>query len=244
MESEPVTETHEIRPPVDEQEPTADGLISVVEDRPAVRVPNLVDDEFCNRCDGKSDVFIDAGLESEVDLRSGWLQDGERIRFFAWCDADPDDGDEMKGWQITMLHHIDHIEKDIETVARPGGSQAFATATLDQCGCEYEFIYADNEPHEVEDRSVLRDVQVESISPIGYGDESEKFPDREPNEHGFMELKHTDPRPNFPDELNRWREELLKANNAWNATVETHTTTITGDMLDDIAEADDDDLIE
>jgi hypothetical protein len=230
-----VTETHEIRPPVDEQEATGDGLINVVEDRPAVRVPNRVDDEFCDRCDDKTAVFIEAGLSSEVDLPSGWLQDGERVRFFARFDADPDydDGEKMKGWQITMLHHIDHIEKDIEDVARPGGAQAFATATLDQCGCEYDAIYTEQSPYFVEDRSVLRDVQVESISPIGDGDEPELL--REPDEDGFMELKPTDPRPNFPDELNRWRKELLKANDAWDTRVETHTT-ITREMLDDIAE--------
>ena len=219
MESEPVTETHEIRPPVDEQEPTADGLISVVEDRPAVRVPNLVDDEFCNRCDGKSDVFIDAGLESEVDLRSGWLQDCERIRFFAWFNASPDDGEVVEGWQITMLHHIDHVEKDIEEVARPGGAQAFGTAMLDRCGWEYTYHFlsddGDDDTHYVPDRGVLRDVTIQSFSQIGYGTE-DTSPDREPNEHGIVELKPTDPRPNFPAELNRWRKSILKANDAWN----------------------------
>jgi hypothetical protein len=212
-----VTEPYEIRPPVDEQEATADGLISVVEDRPAVRVPNVVGDEFCDRCDEILNVYMEANTKPDGDLRSGRLRDGERIRFFARFDADPDydDGEEMKGWEITWLHHIDHIEKDIEEVARPGGAQAFATATLDQCGCEYESLSPDEESYKVEEGCVLQDVQVESISPIGDGDESEMFPDREPNEDGFVELRRTDSRPYFPDALNLWRCGILMENDAW-----------------------------
>jgi hypothetical protein len=36
--------------------------------------------------------------------------------------------------------------------------------------------------------------------------------------------------------LNRWRKELLKTNDAWNTRVETHSITITDDMLDYIIE--------
>jgi hypothetical protein len=215
MKTLPTTEAFDIHPPIDEQEPTPEGLINVVEDRPAIQTPNMIDDEYCNRCDQKADVYRDAGLSSEIDVQASWLQDGERIRFLAWYNVDPDEYDQLKGWQITTLHHIDHAEKDIEDIARPSGSQAFATATLDRCGVRYEDFWEDGDPYEVEDRSVLRDVQVTSFSDTGFGDEPE--PIREPNEAGIVELRHTDDRPNFPEELNTWRRELLKANDAWEA---------------------------
>jgi hypothetical protein len=205
-----------IDPPIDEQDATPDGLISVVEDRPAIRSPNLVDDEYCNRCEQVAHVYRRAGVDH---TRSSKIHDGERIRFFAWFNASPDDGEVVEGWQITMLHHIDHVEKDIEEVARPGGAQAFGTATLDRCGWEYTYHFlsddGDDDTHYVPDRGVLRDVTIQSFSQIGYGTE-DTSPDREPNEHGIVELKPTDPRPNFPAELNRWRKSILKANDAWN----------------------------
>ena len=122
-----------IDPPIDEQDATPDGLISVVEDRPAIRSPNLVNDEYCNRCEQVAHVYQRAGVEH---TRSSKIHDGERIRFFAWFNASPDDGEVVEGWQITMLHHIDHVEKDIEEVASPVGGQAFGTAPPDWIGLE------------------------------------------------------------------------------------------------------------
>lgn len=210
-----VNETYEIRPPVDEQEATADGLISVVEDRPVVRLPNLAD-EFCARCDEIFSVYMEANRKPDSDLRSGRLRDGDRIRFFAVFDADPDDGYEMQGWKILAIHHHDHIEKDREDGARPGLAQATATARIDQCGVEYEnHILCSDGAYQVEEGCVLRDVKVEWFSPIGDGDDSERYPDREPDEDGRVVLERTDPRPNFPDALNLWRCGILMENDAW-----------------------------
>jgi hypothetical protein len=203
-------------PELSEQEPTKESLVDVIEDRPLVRLPNVVDEEWCKRCDEKNEVRRDYGLTE----KDGSLLDGHRVRLICGYDPDPNEG---QGWVVRAVYHLTHPMKDKEDVAIPEQAQAQVTVELDNTGWTYtQPSFEDDEEvveTHVEDRSVARDVEIEWFSPIGEGEERE--PIREPDEHGMIELKPTDPRPNWPEEENEWRKELMQEHDDWNDDTST-----------------------
>lgn len=204
-------------PELEKQAPSPESLVDVLEDRPIVRIPNLVDDEYCHRCDEKNRVRRQYNMAQEDPS----LLDGHRVRLLCTYNPDPS---ECEGWVVRGVHHLPHPMKDKEAVAVPGLAQAQVTAELDRTGWTYTQapLGDDDEPHEfhVEDRSVARDVEVEWFSPIGDGEERE--PIREPDEHGTVELKRTDPRPGWPAEENEWRKEIMQAHDDWTDAIPVH----------------------
>jgi len=196
---------HSDTPAIDTQEPTRDGLKEVITDLPLVRDPNLIRDEYCNRCDRKNRIR----LTYDLPQRDPTFDDGERVTLICGYNADPD---QTRGWVIRAAHHVDHPTKDKDDVARPGQALAKVTATLDQTGWTYTqpALTEGEEPEEyhVEDRSVVRDVEIEWFSPVDEGQERE--PAHEPDENGVARPKPTDPIPDWPDEENEWRKEIIQ----------------------------------
>jgi len=204
-------------PDLDEQDPTEESLIDVLEGRPLVRLPNNVDNERCKRCEEKNRIRRDYDMP-ETDPA---LLDGHRVRLVCSYNPDPSEGE---GWVVGAVHHLDHPMKDKDDVSVPGAAQAQVTVELDQTGWTYtQPALADDEdgPVEtyVEDRSVARDAKIEWFSPIGDGEE--RPPIREPDKHGLVDLKPTDPRPNWPEEENEWREEIMREHDDWNDEIPT-----------------------
>lgn len=192
-------------PPIDTQEPTSDGLKDVIADLPLVRIPNLIKDEYCNRCDRKNDIR----RLHDLPRRDPSFDDGERVTLICGYDADEE---HTRGWEIRAVHHADHPMKDKDDVAVPGHALAEVTARLDEEGWTYTQppIDGEDEPYEnhVEGRSVVRDVEIVWFSPVDEGQKRE--PTVELDDDGMADPKPTDPIPGWPDEENEWRREIIE----------------------------------
>jgi len=196
---------HSDTPAIETQEPTRDGLKDVITDLPLVRDPNLIRDEYCNRCDRKNRIR----RRYDLPQRDPTFDDGECVTLICGYNADPD---QTRGWVIRTAHHVDHPMKNKNGVARPGQALAKVTATLNRTGWTYTqpALTEGEEPEEyhVEDRSVVRDVEIEWFSPVDEGQERE--PAHETDENGVARPKPTDPLPDWPDEENEWRKEIIQ----------------------------------
>jgi len=195
-----------------DDEPTRENLIETITGRPLVDMPNLVDSDRCKRCEEKNRVRT----RYDIPRRDEEFDDGERVRLIVLFD-------EEAGWKITAANHLDHPQKDPDEVAVPDTTQAKVTARVDRDGWTYTLPAvgdSDGDTYHVDDRCVVYDVEVEWFSPEGEGEERE--PIREPGEHGFIELKPTDPRPNWPEEDNEWREKLMREHGDWNDGIPTY----------------------
>jgi hypothetical protein len=195
---------HTDTPAIDTQEPTPDGLKEVIAGLPLVRIPNPITDEYCNRCDRKNHI------RGRYDLpqRDGTFDDGERVTLLCGYNADPD---QTNGWEVRAAHHTDHPTKDKDDVATPGQAVAEVTARLDRDGWTYtQPPIGDRGPEEnhVEDRSVVRDVKIVWFSPVDEGQERERTV--ELDDEGIADPKPTDPIPDWPDEENEWRREIIR----------------------------------
>lgn len=202
-------------PELDAQEPTKESLVDVVEGRPIVRLPNYTDSERCQRCERKNDLRYRYDLPEEEET----FLDGHRVRLLCVYNPDPREG---QGWVVTAAYHLDHPMKERERAASTGVAQAQVTVRLDQTGWTYEqqgFDDNDSYEHHVEDASVARDLEFDWFSPIDDGEERE--PINEPDENGHIELKPTDPRPNWPAEENEWREKIMRENDDWDDEIPT-----------------------
>ena len=192
-------------PAIDTQEPTPEGLKEVITGLPLVRIPNLIRDEYCNRCDRKNDIR----RRYDLPERDPTFDDGERVTLICGYNADPD---QTNGWVIRAAHHTDHPTKDKDDVATPGQAVAEVTAQLDRDGWTYTQppIDGEDEPYEnhVEDRSVVRDVEIVWFSPVDEGQERERTV--ELDDEGIADPKPTDPLPDWPDEENEWRREIIE----------------------------------
>jgi len=192
-------------PPIDTQEPTPDGLKDVITDLPIVRIPNPITDEGCKRCERKN------GIRRSHDLprRDPSFGDGERVTLMCSYDADEE---HTRGWEIRAVQHTDHPTKDKDDVAVPGQALAEVTARLDQDGWTYTHpaIGDQDEAYEnhVEDRAVVRDVEIIWFSPADEGQEHEPTVDLD--DDGMADPKPTDPIPGWPDEENEWRREIIE----------------------------------
>jgi len=196
---------HSDTPAIDTQEPTPEGLKEVITGLPLVRLPNLIRDEYCNRCDRKNDIR----RRYDLPERDPSFADGERVTLISGYNADPD---QTNGWEIRAAHHTDHPTKDKDDVATPGQAIAEVTARLDRDGWTYTQspIDGEDEPYKnhVEDRSVVRDVEIIWFSPVGHGQERERTV--ELDDDGIADPKPTDPLPDWPDEENEWRREIIE----------------------------------
>jgi hypothetical protein len=199
-----MTLEHSDTPAIEDQEPTPEGLREVITGLPLVRIPNLIRDESCNRCDRKNDIR----RRYDLPERDPTFDDGERATLICGYHADPE---QTNGWQIRAAHHRAHPTKDKSDVATPGQALAEVTARLDRDGWTYTIPpIGDRGPEEnhVEDRSVVRDVEIVWFSPVDEGQERE--PIVEPDDEGIADPKPTDPIPDWPQEENEWRREIIQ----------------------------------
>jgi hypothetical protein len=196
---------HSDTPAIEDQEPTPDGLKEVITGLPLVRIPNLIRDEYCNRCDRKNDIR----RRYDLPERDPTFDDGERVTLICGYNADPD---QTNGWEIRAAHHTDHPTKDKDDVATPGQAVAEVTARLDRDGWTYTHAALSDgeEPEEyhVEDRSVVRDVEIVWFSPVDEGQDRERTV--ELDDEKIADPKPTDPLPDWPDEENEWRREIIE----------------------------------
>lgn len=196
------------------QPKTEKGVRASLEGWPIVHPKNMVVHEVCRRCDEKNDLRIQYDMETE----DAHLEIGDRVRGFAYFN-------EEKGvWQLSAVHHERHPVVDREEVAEPNTAQARVVGRVNRRGWTYESVpRVEDQPdyYFVEDQAVLEDVAVEWLSPEGEGEERE--PIREPDEHGLVELKPTDPRPGWPEEDNEWRKDIMMRHGDWDDEVETVT---------------------
>lgn len=196
---------HTDTPAIDTQEPNPEGLKEVITGRPLVRDPNLIRDKNCNRCDRKNRIRRSNGLPR----RDPTFDDGERVTLICRYDADPE---QTRGWVIRAAHHTDHPTKDKDDVATPGQAVAEVTARLDRDGWTYTHpaLSDGEEPEEyhVEDRSVVHAVEIVWFSPVDEGRERERTV--EVDDENIADPKPTDPLPDWPDEENEWRREIIE----------------------------------
>lgn len=188
-------------PAIEDQEPTRDGLIEVVEDLPLVRIPNMIRDERCSRCDRKNDVR----RRYDLPLRDETFDDGERVRMVVGYDPDPDN---CRGWEIRAVFHMDHPMLPKEDAAYPGTITALVQGTLENLGWTYADPLGEGNEHTNEDAAVVRDVEIEWYSPEGEGEDPD--PINAPDDDGIADPQPTDPYPDWPDEENEWRRELVQ----------------------------------
>lgn len=206
-------------PPIETQEPTRDGLKAALEEYPLIRQPNMLRGEHCKRCEEKNDVR----RRYDIPEDDPNFMDGHRVRLFV--NYEPGlEPEERRGWVVTAAYHLDHPMKAKDEVTAPGVVQAQVTARLDREGWTYRYPLLDTEDHRdekfVEDRSVVRDVEIEWFSPSGEG--AERPPIREPDpETGMVELRPTDPLPWWPEAENEWREKLMREHDDWNDGIPT-----------------------
>jgi hypothetical protein len=186
---------------IDTEEPTPDGLIESLTGRPLVRPPNLIFEEYCNRCDKKNSIR----MRYDLPMRDGSFVDGARVTLICGYE------DRERVWAVRAAHHADHPTKDKADVHVPGQAVAEVSARLDQDGWTYtQPTFSDEEPEEyhVEDRSVVRDAEIIWFSPIGDGQGGQ--PIVELDDDGMAAPKPTDPLPDWPDEENAWRREIIE----------------------------------
>jgi len=195
---------HSDTPAIDTQEPTPDGLKEVITGLPLVRIPNPITDETCKRCARKNNIR----RRHDLPQRDPSFSDGERATLICGYDADPDT---TSGWEIRAAYHADHPTRDKDDVATPGQAVAEVTARLDRDGWTYTYApRADaDEPqeHHVEDRSVVRDVEIIWFSAVDDGQHRE--PIVELDDDGIATPKPTDPIPEWPEKENEWRREII-----------------------------------
>lgn len=191
---------HSPTPAIDTQEPTRDGLKAVLEDLPLVRIPNALRDERCSRCERKNDVRMAHGLPQ----RDATFDDGERVRMVVGYDPDPDN---CRGWEVRAAFHMDHPQLSREEAGRPSTITALVSGTLEQTGWSYANPLGPEDEYHVEDRSVVRDVEIEWFSPEGDGEEPDAV--NEPDADGIAAPKPTDGYTDWPQEENEWRAEII-----------------------------------
>lgn len=211
--------------PEDVQEPTEDGLIQAIVGRPLGQTPNLDDDARCTRCERKNDVR----RRYDIDERDPLFNDGERVRIIATYAPRRDDG---IGWSINAAFHTDHAMRSKEEIASFGVAQAQATVKLAQTGFGYRVKNPTADSGHIEfrdDTMIVRDPQIEwfvapSAGTIDEPDTDADTDSDDDDEHppGTDVLEPTDPRPYWPDEVNDWREQLMRKHDDWNDDVPTY----------------------
>lgn len=192
---------HSPTPAIKEQEPTRDGLKTVLEDLPLIRIPNMLRDERCNRCERKNEVR----RRHNLPQRDETFADGERVYMVVGWNPDPD---ECRGWEVRAVFHMDHPMLSKEEAGRPNTITALVSGTLEETGWTYELTLGDEDESYVDDRSVVRDVEIEWYSPEGHGEDP--APVNEADKNGIADPKPTDGYSDWPDEENEWRREILR----------------------------------
>lgn len=192
---------HSDTPAIGTQEPTPENLKEVITGLPIVRDPNMIRDENCNRCQRKNEIRRSYDLPE----RDPAFDDGERVTLICGYDADPE---QTSGWVIRAVHHVDHPTKNKDDVAASGQALAVVTARLDRDGWTYTPPAEELDDYHVEDRSVVRDVEIIWFSPVDEGQAPEPVVDVD--DEGIAAPKPTDPIPHWPDSENEWRREIIQ----------------------------------
>ena len=196
--SEPASDREQIQPP------TREGLVESITGLPMVMFPHLITDEFCKRCDQMNDVRLRYGLPQ----RDAAFSDGERVTLILGYVPDPD----PDGWTIRGAHHVDHPMRAKADVALANQAVAEVTARLDRTGWTYEFPNlggSESSELHVEERSVVRDVEIVWFSPVGEGKE-ERERITPVDENGIAHPKEADPKHDWPAETNEWHRQILE----------------------------------
>lgn len=181
---------------------TAEQLADHLEGRPI----RYSADEVCSRCDSKNDLrmqYTDATWNDD-DLADPTFEAGERIRFTVVYDQQA----WFPGleWEVLGLFHERHPQKPQEEIAAQGSAQAMGTATLAHAEDATTVRTVPDDPSDMRDDDlVLTDVAIEFYSPPSEGE------DTTPTEkEGTVIAQGIGDRPDWPDEENEWRRELIR----------------------------------
>jgi hypothetical protein len=159
-------------------------------------------DKVCSRCESKNRLrrkYLDI---ARGDLPDRTFEEGERIRFIAVYQDPPF----LPGleWSVHGLFHSEHPQKPREKMAVKGTAQAMGTGTLAPAA-EASFVKRSTEDdHGSPDELVLTEVDIEFYSPPHEGE------DKTPTETDETIIAEgIGDRPDWPEEENEWRKELI-----------------------------------
>jgi hypothetical protein len=194
---------------------TEDQLAEHFEGRPLRDPRRYYKDGVCKRCEEKNMLRMKHTDTEFDDLPDETFEERERITFTAVYSEyeNPD----QKLWTINGCFHERHPHKATDEIAAKGVAQVIGSATVVPAGDAavidrrpVEDMF-DEVPEEFPDQElrdgelVLADVVIEFYSPPNEGE------DDSPDEsEGMVVAKGVGDRPDWPEEENEWRRELIQ----------------------------------
>lgn len=195
---------------------TEDQLAEHLEGRPLRDPRRYYKDGVCKRCEEKNMLRMKHTDTEYDDLADETFEERERIRFIAVYSEYEDP--EEKLWTINGCFHERHPYKPTDEIAAKDVAQVIGSATvvpagdaaiLDRRPVEDMFAEVPEEFPDQElrdDELVLTDVTIEFYSPPSEGE------DTTPTEQeGMVIAKGIGDRPDWPEEENEWRKELIRS---------------------------------
>jgi hypothetical protein len=194
---------------------TEDQLAEHFEGRPLRDPRRYYKDGICRRCEEKNMLRMKHTDTEFDDLPDETFEERERIRFTAVHREfqNPD----QKLWTINACFHERHPHKPTDEIAAQGVAQVIGSATVVPAGDAavinrraVEDMF-DEVPEEFPDQElrdgelVLADVTIEFYSPPNDGED-----DTADDSEGMVVAKEIGDRPDWPEEENEWRRELIQ----------------------------------
>lgn len=199
----------------DPHDTTADQLAEHFEGRPLRDPRRYYKDGVCKRCEEKNMLRMKHTDTEFDDLADETFEERERIRFTAVY-SEYENPDE-KLWTINGCFHERHPHKPTDEIAAQGVAQVIGSATVVPAGDaavinrrSVEDMF-DEVPEELPDQElrdgelVLADVTIEFYSPPNEGED-----DTADDSEGMVVAKGVGDRPDWPEEENEWRRELIQ----------------------------------
>ena len=195
---------------------TEDQLAEHFEGRPLRDPRRYYKDGVCKRCEEKNSLRMKHTDIEFDDLADETFEERERIRFTAVYEEfqNPDE----KLWTLTGCFHERHPHKSTDEIAAEGVAQVIGSATVVPAG---DAAVIDRRPvedmfdevpeefpgQELRDGElVLADVAIEFYSPPSDGED-----DLADESEGMVVAKGIGDRPDWPEEENEWRRELIQS---------------------------------
>jgi hypothetical protein len=180
---------------------TADQLADHLEGRPIRYSPR----EYCVRCEAKNDLRRQYADVDRNDLSDRHFEAGERVRIMVLYQDPP----WLPGleWSVEGVMHERHPRQSQEETAAQGVAQAMGTATLVHAEDAATVYRPPNDLSESDDDDlVLTDVGIEFYSPPSEGEDTTTT-----EQKGTVIAQGIGDRPDWPDEENEWRKELIRS---------------------------------